>query len=153
MSYSWYITPEEYKIAESNGINRYTLEKRIRYYGWDKERAINAPKKKRTVYSDDLKRLVAKNGIKFATFLNRVNYLGWSVERAATEPIMDISEHCRNVGEASRKYPLKYARLAERNGISQSTFRARVGRLKWSIEKAATSPINVGRSHRLENVK
>ena len=45
--YDFYITPEEYKIAAQNGINRKTLEDRIRKLGWNKERAINTPTKKK----------------------------------------------------------------------------------------------------------
>ncbi len=43
--YDFYITPEEYEVAEKNGIDKRTLEQRIREYGWDKERAITIPKK------------------------------------------------------------------------------------------------------------
>ena len=47
--YDFYITPEEYKIAAQNGINRKTLEDRIRKLGWNKERAINTPTKKKNI--------------------------------------------------------------------------------------------------------
>lgn len=38
-----YITPEEYKIAERNGISNKTLEDRIRRQNWDRERALTKP--------------------------------------------------------------------------------------------------------------
>lgn len=37
MSHHFYITPEEYKIAESNGISAILLEQRIRQLAWDKK--------------------------------------------------------------------------------------------------------------------
>lgn len=43
MEYKWYITPEEYKIAESNGISRETLNGRVRKCGWSIERACTEP--------------------------------------------------------------------------------------------------------------
>lgn len=33
--YDFYITPEEYEIAEENRITKSTLERRIRLYGWN----------------------------------------------------------------------------------------------------------------------
>lgn len=39
--YELYITPEEYEKAEKNGIDKNTLYKRIREYGWDKQRALS----------------------------------------------------------------------------------------------------------------
>ena len=34
----------------------------------------------------------------------------------------------------------KYAKIAEKNGIKQSTFYRRISELKWDIERAATQP-------------
>jgi len=34
--YDFYITPEEYEEAAKIGITKKTLDKRIRYRGWDK---------------------------------------------------------------------------------------------------------------------
>ena len=46
--YDFYITPEEYDIAESNGICRDTLEYRIRKarFLWEREVALTKPPRK-----------------------------------------------------------------------------------------------------------
>ena len=38
--YDYYITPEEYEIAERNGVCASTLNRRIRDLGWEKDIAI-----------------------------------------------------------------------------------------------------------------
>jgi len=43
VSHYFYITPEEYQIAEQNGISAATLEARVRSLAWKKERAIYTP--------------------------------------------------------------------------------------------------------------
>jgi hypothetical protein len=141
LNYSWYITPEEYEIAKNNGIKRHTLENRIRCFGWSKEKAINTPVRKNNRWSQEIKKTLEKNGIGYLTFLARIYKLGWSVQKASTKPVMNVYEQCKIMGQLRRRYPVKYIRLAERNGISAAAFRARVGQLKWPMDKAATTPI------------
>jgi len=43
MAYEFYIQPNEYEIAEHNGISKGTLEQRIRDLGWHKEKATSTP--------------------------------------------------------------------------------------------------------------
>lgn len=131
--YDFYITPEEYKRAAENGIRKETLESRIRKLGWEKEKAINTPCQKRSIYSKWYK-IAAENGINKSTFSSRINISNWSVEKAATTPIMDRREICR-------KYPTELYRILEENGISISTFRKRIKR-GWTIERAMTEKIN-----------
>lgn len=40
MEVNYYITPEEYDLAEKNGICKATLESRIKQLGWSKKKAI-----------------------------------------------------------------------------------------------------------------
>ena len=83
-----YITPEEYAEAEKNGVCKNTLERRIRTYGWDKERAITTKVQKRD--SIGIKEWIKKaesNGICKNTFLKRLYFQKWDKERAATQPI------------------------------------------------------------------
>ena len=86
MAYSYYITPKEYEIAESNGISAKNLNKRVREYGWKVEDAITKPLRKNKQKIDRKWFLLAKkNGIKYNTFLVRVRK-GMDLKQAATEP-------------------------------------------------------------------
>lgn len=90
-----YITPEEYEKAEKNGIDKNTLYKRIREYGWDKQRALSQPKRVRPNLSK-WKAIALKNGISEGTFYSRVCNMKWDLERAATTPI------CEHTGPKSK---------------------------------------------------
>ena len=85
--YDYYITDEEYAIAERNGISKDTLNFRIRRMGWNKERALNTPARK---YTDRTKQIeiAESNGISRRTFYDRLAD-GWKVEDAYTIPIME----------------------------------------------------------------
>ena len=143
--HDWYITPEEYSLAKRNGISKENLEQRIRCYGWNKEKALNTPVRKRGVIPKKFKDMAKKNNIPIATFYNRVYGLKWSMEKASTEPIMDIETKAQNFVKRLRKYPIEYIEKAKANGISEHTFRRRV-RDGWSIERAATTPVKEGYS-------
>lgn len=87
------ITPEQYQIAEKNGINRRNLIQRVNYYAWDIEDAITIPAvgrgyKREAKYADYLK-IAESNGVSYKTFYNRVHTLGWTKERAASTPVME----------------------------------------------------------------
>ena len=84
--YDYYITDEEYEIAEKNGISKDTLNFRIRRMGWDKEKALTTKTRK---YTNRIKQVeIAKaNGISRATFYDRLSD-GWKVEDAYTVPVM-----------------------------------------------------------------
>ena len=88
--YDFYITPEEYAIAEKNGISKDTLNFRIRRMGWDKEKALTTKTRK---YTDRTKQIeIAKaNGIGRSTFYDRLAD-GWKVEDAYTIPVMDSKQ-------------------------------------------------------------
>ena len=43
----WYITPDDFERAAKNGINQDALRQRVRTLGWDIERAIKTPLKKK----------------------------------------------------------------------------------------------------------
>lgn len=139
MEYSYYITPEEYEIAEKNGIQPSTLNARVRAHGWDKKRAITTPVKKMGDHSKWAK-VAAQNGISYGTYKSRVNLLGWSQEKAATEPHMSRSESAKAAQKVQYKYPSEIVELAKSNGIIYATFRHRVANMGWSLEKAATTP-------------
>ena len=88
--YDYYITDEEYEIAEKNGISKDTLNFRIRRMGWDKEKALTKPPRK---YTNRIKQVeIAKaNGISRATFYDRLAD-GRKVEDAYTVPVMNSKQ-------------------------------------------------------------
>lgn len=81
------ITYEDYKLAESNGVQKQTVDRRVRHYGWSIERATTE-----AVFAKNVKGWIAKaekNGIGLYAFKQRIYELGWDYERASTEPIQN----------------------------------------------------------------
>lgn len=71
--------------------------------------------------------IAKENGISYNCAYTRFYLLNWPKQRAITEPIND-----------SHKWP-KFKDIAEKNGISQSTFNHRIQR-GWPPKMAASSP-------------
>lgn len=132
-----YITPQDYEIADKNGINRKMLNKRVRELGWDIERAITTPKIQRNTGWTEWKDVALSNGVNYDCFKNRVKRYGFTQEQAATTPKMTKKEIAKN---SNRKYPPHYLELALKNGIPKNTFYKRVKNLGWSLIQAATTP-------------
>ena len=128
-NYEFYITPEEYAIAEKNGIDNHTLEQRIRSYGWDKDKALNTPKKIRINRYKQYLNIAKENNISKQLFYTRISS-GWDALKAATTPKMKPN------GPKS-KFSNEIIEKYKENGISSSTFRWRI-RAGWSIEDACT---------------
>lgn len=82
--YDFYITPEEYEIAESNGIAAKTLDDRIRVLLWDRKKALT--QKPQSRHKAKYRNVAIKNGINEDTFYKRVNNLGMSLEEASSKP-------------------------------------------------------------------
>lgn len=139
--YNFYITPEEYKRAAENGISKKRLETRIRDMAWDKEKAITTPVKNKKQYPREIKELAEKNGICMRTFKSRVNLLGWDMLKAATTPVMDSRQNIYKAIPKVRKYPKEFIELARENGIPDKCFYNRITKYKWTIERAATTPV------------
>lgn len=138
MAYEFYITPDEYEIAEQYGIDRNRVDIRIREWGWPKEKAITTPVRKTTDRRDWAK-IAEENGICYPTFMGRVNALGWSEERAATQPLQDRREIQKKATDAVRKIPVELMSLATSNGIARGTLRARLKK-GMDPQEAATKP-------------
>ena len=151
IDYDSYITEEEYKIAEANGIDKRTLEDRIRRQFWDKKRAISQPKRERGKYMEWYK-VAESNGISRGTFIARVNESGWSCERAATEPIKSVKEKAIIMAECRKKYPDEVYATLKANGISKNTFVGRIHR-GWSVERAITEKVDIKRSNKIRDTK
>ncbi|MDF2790832.1 MAG: hypothetical protein K0S80_3933 [Neobacillus sp.] len=138
MSHYFYITPEEYAKAETNGVDSFNLERRIHLLGWSKEKAMTKQLKTKTD-REKWTKIAESNGIKHQTFMSRVNIYGMSEEESATKPLQDRKLHASINAEIIRKFPKKYVDLADKNGIPYHTFRARVMR-GWEFDEAATKP-------------
>jgi hypothetical protein len=143
MSHYFYITPEEYQIAEQNGISAATLEVRVRSLAWQKERAINTQPHKKHRLGEWIK-VAEQNGICYRTLNYRANQLGWDLERAATQPLQDLRAQAQYAREKGRIYPVEILETASRNGINYDTFRGRVKR-GWTLTNAATRPTMTSR--------
>lgn len=140
MDPSLYITPEEYEIAEKNGIPRKNLNRRVRFLYWDKQRAITEPLQKsghRKKYAD----IAKKNGISYDNFIQRVNKSGWTEEEAATIPVMTLKEVTINATKhIKRVINPEIKELAERNGINYQTLYSRIKKKGMDPVEAATKP-------------
>lgn len=142
-TYTFYITPEQYEKAEKNGIDRKTLDNRVRGLGWDLERAMTEEKNKgRRFLPKEIIDLAAKNGIQRRTLYERVQRSGMSEIEAATKPLATLEDKKRFLEEGRpKKYSSEILAFAASNGISAATFRARVSQYGMSEYEAATKPL------------
>lgn len=82
---SVYVTPEEYAIAEKNGISSFNVYQRVNVYNWNTQRAITTPLGKCNALGwTENKQLAKKNGIGYDTYYHRVTAMGWDPLKAAT---------------------------------------------------------------------
>jgi len=130
--YEWYVTPEEYLIAESNGISASNLNNRIRSFGWKKHRAITEPYRNRRDLTEWGK-IAESNGIKYRTMQTRIGR-GWTVEDAATRPLFDMKTQAKQLAQNNRKYPDMTEKLKEL-GLTYAAFTDRM-RHGWTLEDA-----------------
>lgn len=84
---SCYVTPEQYEIAEGNGIPKRNVNNRVYQRAWSVERAITQPlvKDKLFKYWSDV---ALENGINRQLFWQRVRIQHWDYEKAATKEVM-----------------------------------------------------------------
>lgn len=138
--YSYYITPEQYKMAAMNGIDRQRVNQRVRDGGWEIERAIKEPKRKKLKEITKEQYKIAKsNGIGYHTVRTRVFKCDWSIEDAITKKVLNKEEQVKKMNKANRKYSKEILDTADKNGINRFTFYSRVNK-GWDIELAATTP-------------
>lgn len=141
--YDFYITDEEYELAESRGISKDTLNYRIRELGWSKSKALTTPiqKRRHNQYPKHVMDKVKENNINPRAFRWRVEN-GWDIERACTEPTLPPDNPVRisRTAEKRRKYPIEIVRLAEKNGVSYRAFQRRVKK-GMDMYTAAVTPL------------
>lgn len=92
-----YITPEEYEIAEANGISKKRVDVRVRKLGWPVKKAITKPTQNRN--QKEWVEKAIKNGITPQCYYGRV-HKNWSKEEASTIPMMTPQEAGR-LGQAA----------------------------------------------------
>jgi len=142
MSTEGYLTPEDFDIAEKNGIHRVLAHNRFYHNGFSKERAITQRVKNQGTEWSKWKEVAESNGICFETFNTRLE-CNYEPERAATEKPMTKIELAENMRKKKkRKVSDELIQRAKENGISYNTlfYRLVKSKHKWSEEDAVTIP-------------
>ena len=144
--YDYYITPEEYEIAERNGVCASTLNRRIRDLGWEKDIAITTPVPMRDKYGwNKVKEIALQNGIPRHAYCDRIKR-GWSLIDAISQPPLSRSECIKRASEVNSCFKNKIlsdeqAEIGALNGISYTVARDRIRLSGWSVEEAITIPV------------
>ena len=123
----FYITPEDFKIAEENGISKGTLIMRVRRQGWDVDKAITKPVRVKRKFTEEEIKTMEENGIDRDVAAGR-RYWGWNLEEAITKPKKKGRQYV---------YPKWVYKEADKNGISYSALGNRIRR-GMSLEEACT---------------
>ena len=123
----FYITPEDFKIAEENGIPEYVVTTRVRKLGWDVDKAITKPVRAKRKFTKEEIKTMEENGVNQNIAANRM-YWGWNLEEAITKPKKRGRQYV---------YPEWVYKEADKNGISYSALGNRIRR-GMSLEEACT---------------
>jgi hypothetical protein len=137
-----YLSPQDYKVAESNGISRDIAYSRFYILGWNRERAITQPVKKKNPEKIRWRKIAKTNGIPYTTYYERLT-AGWTFEQAATTPKLTQEQRSQRLREAHCSvFTLDQLETMKSNGISYGTALSRVRNCGWTAEKAISHPIN-----------
>ena len=123
----FYITPEDIKIAEENGIPEYVVTTRVRKLGWDVDKAITKPVRAKRKFTKEEIKTMEENGVDRNTASCRLKW-GWTLEEALTKPKKRGRQYV---------YPEWVYKEANKNGISYSALGNRIRR-GMSLEEACT---------------
>ena len=123
----FYITPEDFKIAEENGIPEYVVTTRVRKLGWDVDKAITKPVRVKRKFTKEEIKTMEENGVDRNTASYRLK-CGWTLEEALTKPKKRGRQYV---------YPEWVYKEANKNGISYSALGNRI-RSGMSLEEACT---------------
>ena len=126
----FYITPEDFRIAEENGISKDTLLSRVRKLGWDIDRAITKPVRSKRKFTEEQIKIMEENGVDRNTASGRLNK-GWDPKEALTRP--------KKRGK-QRIYPDWVYEEADKHGIRYSALGNRIRR-GMSLEEACTEKV------------
>ncbi|MFD2704191.1 hypothetical protein [Salibacterium lacus] len=139
----FYITPEDYETAASNGIKTATLHTRVHLNGWDIDRAVTQPVRRKRSHGDWPK-IAEANGISKHRYYTRV-YHGYAPERAATMPPLTLEERVDKMTRDRRRFTDEQIRRAREHGVSRRLLQQRVVKQHWDVERAITEPVNMRR--------
>lgn len=81
----YYLTPQDFEIAEENGIKKKTVERRVMDFGWDIERAITEPVNERSYATGAWAQWEHIANVTYQNFRTRLSR-GWSEQDAALTP-------------------------------------------------------------------
>ena len=123
----FYITPEDFKIAEENGIPEYVVTTRVRKLGWDVDKAITKPVRAKRKFTEEQIKTMEENGVDRNTVSCRLKW-GLTLEEALTKPKKRGRQYV---------YPEWIYKEANKNGISYSALGNRI-RSGMSLEEACT---------------
>ena len=126
----FYITPEDFKIAEENGISKDTLLSRVRKLGWDVDKAITKPVRAKRKFTEEEIKTMEENGVNRNIAAGR-RYWGWTLEEAITKSKKKGRQYV---------YPEWVYKEADKNGISYSALGNRIRR-GMSLEEACTRKV------------
>lgn len=134
-----YLTDEDYRTAEMNGIKQSTAYMRVYTYNWTIEKSITKKPPGKEPERQKWRKVAISNGIDTRLFNERVTD-GWSLEKAATTQALTKEE---SIQKANDTKPSVFTReqilLASANGIKYGTALARYNR-GWSTDDAVTAP-------------
>jgi hypothetical protein len=134
-----YLTDRDYLIANQNGIDNANAFNRVYACGWDVERAITEPiRRKEDSLWMKYKEKANQIGITQMCFYQRT-YKGMTPEQAATTPKLPHGERWK---KENVKLTKEIVDTATRNGIGYKTLKMRVYTYKWDVERAITEPLH-----------
>lgn len=133
----YYITPEDYEIAEKNGISKMNVYNRVTELGWPIQRAIT---EKVRIQNKGYRELLKDHNINYNTFISRLRK-GLSVEQALTMKVMTPEEKVKvRLKNIKRTFTDEELEIARKNGINKRALYWRVHVGRWSKEKAIHTP-------------
>ena len=147
----FYITPEDFKIAEENGIPEYVVTTRVRKLGWDIDRAITKPVRSKRKFTEEQIKIMEENGIDRNTASGRLNK-GWDPKEALTRPKKRGKQRIYPdwVYEEADKHGIRYSALGNRIRRGMSLEEACTERVKTRQESAEIARKKLKESKRLE---
>ncbi|GLY11384.1 hypothetical protein [Pseudobacillus badius] len=144
-----YITPEDYETAEKNGINRNTLEYRVRYGGFDIDRAITEPVAKREPWTPEQRAKLKESQLGESTVRERMKKWGISRDEALAIPKFTPEETFEQLKKGFEEKHCVFSReqrqKMKENGIKHATAYARWKYRGYTKEEAVTIPTQTHR--------
>lgn len=140
----YYLTEEDFLIAERNGISRKLAKDRFYNKCWDKEKSITHPKRNKESFKSEVIKLypnykerLKELGITYYTLYSRCYNMNLDIKTAMSYPKAHVFV---KRGRKNVKITPEHIKKASEIGVSEYALKQRVYNLKWSVEKATTTP-------------